>query len=66
MLRIDPRNPRAQALHDALAARVDLDGLPDEVCVVFGGDGFMLTASGNSTRAGLPRTECRHAGLPVE
>lgn len=43
MLRIDPRNPRAQALHDALAARVDLDALPDDLCVVFGGDGYMLT-----------------------
>lgn len=42
MIRVDPRNPRAQALHDALAARVDLAALPEPLCLVFGGDGHML------------------------
>ena len=42
MIRVDPRNPRAQALHDALASRVDLPALPEPVCLVFGGDGHML------------------------
>lgn len=42
MIRVDPRNPRAQALHDALASRVDLAALPEPVCLVFGGDGHML------------------------
>jgi NAD+ kinase len=42
MIRVDPRNPRAKALHDALAARTDLSALPEPVCLVFGGDGHML------------------------
>lgn len=42
MLRVDPRNPRAAALHAALTERVDLTALPDDVCVVIGGDGHML------------------------
>lgn len=42
MIRVDPRNPRAQTLHDALAVRADLSALPRSVCLVFGGDGHML------------------------
>ena len=42
MLRVDPRNPRARALHDALEQLVDLRMLPPELCLVFGGDGYML------------------------
>ncbi len=42
MLRIDPRNRQAEKLAQALGERVDLSGLPDELCVVVGGDGWML------------------------
>jgi NAD+ kinase len=42
MLRVDPRNPRAAALHVALSERVDLAALPDDLCLVIGGDGHML------------------------
>jgi NAD+ kinase len=42
MLRVDPRNPRAEVLRRALASRVSLSSLPDELCLVMGGDGWML------------------------
>ena len=42
MLRIDSQNSVAHALSERLRYRFDLDGLPDELCVVIGGDGFML------------------------
>ncbi|MDP6934207.1 MAG: hypothetical protein QGG40_14880, partial [Myxococcota bacterium] len=42
MLRVDPDNPRAQKLHDALRAHVDLTAVSGDLCVVIGGDGWML------------------------
>ena len=42
MLRIDVHNPVANALSERLMARINFDTLPDELCVVIGGDGFML------------------------
>ena len=43
MLRVDPRNPRAQELALRLSPHVDLANLPGAPCVVVGGDGFMLS-----------------------
>jgi NAD+ kinase len=42
MLRVDPRNPRAAEMAKAISERVDLDALPEGLCLVFGGDGWML------------------------
>lgn len=42
MICLDPNNSVAVALHDRLMARIDPASLPDELCVVLGGDGFML------------------------
>lgn len=42
MLRVDPNNPRAAEVRDRLAARIDLSALPEELCLVVGGDGWML------------------------
>lgn len=42
MICVDPRNPRAGALHQALASRLDLSTLPDDLGLVMGGDGWML------------------------
>ena len=42
MICLDPQNPVARALHDRLMDRIDLARLPDELCLVLGGDGFML------------------------
>jgi len=42
MLRIDPRNQLAEKLANSLGKRLDLDGLPEDLCVVVGGDGWML------------------------
>ena len=42
MLRIDSQNSVALALSERLRDRVDLKALPEELCVVIGGDGFML------------------------
>ena len=42
MLRIDPRNRLAEKLADALGKRVDLTALTEDLCVVVGGDGWML------------------------
>ncbi len=43
MLRVDPRNPRAAQAAAELARRLDLSALPPELCVVIGGDGWMLS-----------------------
>lgn len=42
MLRVDPRNPRAQVLHAALSVQGVLGHLPADLCLVIGGDGWML------------------------
>jgi len=42
MLRIDSQNTVATALSERIQARIDFEALPTELCVVIGGDGFML------------------------
>ena len=42
MIRLDPRNRTAAVLRKRLEDRVDFDSFPEEMCVVIGGDGFML------------------------
>jgi NAD+ kinase len=42
VIRQDPNSPKAAALVEALMASGALENLPDEVCVVVGGDGHML------------------------
>jgi NAD+ kinase len=42
MLRLDAQNSVARALSDRLVERIDIDALPADLCVVIGGDGFML------------------------
>jgi len=42
MIRVNTNNPVAKVLRDRLKERVDFNALPDDVCVVLGGDGFML------------------------
>ena len=42
MLRVDPRNPRAEQAAAELGRRIDLDALPPDLCIVIGGDGWML------------------------
>ena len=42
MIRLDPRNRTAAVLRKRLEERVDFDSFPEEMCVVIGGDGFML------------------------
>ena len=42
MVRVDPHNPRAAALAERLAAYFDVETLPDSLCLVVGGDGWML------------------------
>jgi len=42
MICLDPRNPQASSLLEALSAAVDLDTLPDDLALVLGGDGWML------------------------
>jgi len=39
---VDPHNPRARDIVQRLSPFLDLASLPPEVCVVVGGDGFML------------------------
>lgn len=39
---VDPRNPRAHVLLEALGRRMDLTALPPTLALVFGGDGWML------------------------
>lgn len=46
MVRVDPRNPTALAMAERLASRLDLDALPEELCLVVGGDGWMLSVIG--------------------
>ena len=48
---IDPRNPKAQELYDALSALVSLKDLP--ITLVFGGDGFMLESIRNQRAKGV-------------
>ena len=40
---VDPNNPRAAEIVRELRARVELSGLGSDICVVVGGDGFMLS-----------------------
>ncbi len=42
MICLDPRNPQAASLLEALSRELDLDRLPEELCLVIGGDGWML------------------------
>lgn len=42
MICLDPRNPRAAELFEALRPHLDPADLPDELCLVVGGDGWML------------------------
>ncbi len=42
MICLDPRNPQAGRLLAALRGRLDLDALPADLCLVVGGDGWML------------------------
>ncbi len=42
MIRVDRRNPKAVERGRALATILDLNALPERVCVVLGGDGHML------------------------
>ncbi len=42
MMRIDPRNQKASELASALSERLDINHLPPGLCLVFGGDGWML------------------------
>lgn len=44
MIRTDPNNPRATTLDAALRARLDVRALPPELCLVIGGDGWMLSS----------------------
>ena len=43
MLEIDPNSPKAKQLVEALSAHVDLESLPEEICLVVGGDGHLLS-----------------------
>ena len=42
MIRVNTNNPVARVLSERLRERVNFDDLPDDLCVVLGGDGFML------------------------
>ena len=42
MIRVNTSNPAAKVLHERLAERVDLSALPEDLCLVLGGDGYML------------------------
>ncbi len=42
MICLDPNNSVAVALHARLTDRIDVNALPPNVCLVLGGDGFML------------------------
>ncbi len=44
MLRIDHQNQRAAALSSYLERHLDLSALPEDLCLVLGGDGTMLRA----------------------
>lgn len=44
MIHADPRNPRARQLHRLLLERIDEAELPPGLCVVIGGDGWMLAS----------------------
>ncbi len=43
MLLVDTRNPSARAMHEAIAPHLDLAALPDDLHVIVGGDGWMLS-----------------------
>lgn len=43
MVEVDPRNPRAAALFEGLRAHLDLESLDPSLCLVVGGDGWMLS-----------------------
>lgn len=42
MIRVNTNNPVARVLSARLKERVNFDDLPEDLCVVLGGDGFML------------------------
>ena len=43
MLLVDTRNPNARATRDRIVPHLDLDALPDDLHVIIGGDGWMLS-----------------------
>ena len=43
MLKSDPSSEKAQAFAKALLEKMDLSELPEEVCIVIGGDGYLLS-----------------------
>ena len=43
MLLVDTRNPSARAVHDAIRPHLDLAALPDDLHLIIGGDGWMLS-----------------------
>lgn len=43
MLKSDPSSEKAQAFAKALLEKMDLSELPEELCIVIGGDGYLLS-----------------------
>ena len=43
MLKIDPTSPKASELGNSLLSAVDQSALPDDLCLVVGGDGYLLS-----------------------
>ena len=43
MLKIDPTSPKAAALAEALSEHMDPGALPEDLCLVIGGDGYLLS-----------------------
>ena len=42
MIRVNTANAAAKVLHERLAERIDFRELPEDLCLVLGGDGYML------------------------
>jgi NAD+ kinase len=43
MLKSDPKAPKSVELVQALSAHLDFESLPDDICLVVGGDGYLLS-----------------------
>jgi NAD+ kinase len=43
MLKSDPHSPKASELVQALSAHLDFESLPEDICLVVGGDGYLLS-----------------------
>ena len=43
MLLVDTRNPSARAVHDRIAPHINIDALPEDLHLIIGGDGWMLS-----------------------